>query len=189
MPLMSSQIGPSDEIIKKIVKETVDQLTNKKENTRDTSVTIFVSHSFKEKDPDLAITLKNSLAKFGLNAYLAEKEKQYGFIISEKIRTAIRDSVCVVAILTKNSIISASVNQELGYAMGIGMNLIPLVSEEISNTVGVLLKDVEGEEFNESNFKTKCDVISKYISEQLQKFRKNISINDDDKFRQERGDF
>ncbi len=188
MPLMTSSLGSSDEYIKKIVKEAVDQIS-KKDGNIDNSVTVFVSHSFKDEDPELANKLKTYLEKYGLNGYLAEKEKQYGFIISEKIRIAIRDSICVVALLTKNSIISASVNQELGYAMGIGMNIIPLVSEDVKDNVGVLLKDVEGEEFNENNFESKCDIISKHISEQLQRFRSRNSVNDEEKFKRESDNF
>jgi len=187
MPLISNVHGsPSKEDIRNIIKEEIDS-ANKNNKNSNKSNQVFVSHSFQGNDPDLAKTLEKELAKYNISAYLAEKEKRYGYIISNKIREAIRDSFCMVVILTNNSIISASVNQELGYAMGIERDIIPMVRTDIKDKVGVLLNDIEGEEFDSSNFEEKCRIIAEHIST-LPK-NKNTPSEHEQKFQVERGNF
>jgi hypothetical protein len=135
-----------------------------------------------------SMTLQQVLNKYLINSYLAEKDPQYGYILSNKIREAIQKSVAVIVILTKNSIISASVNQEIGYALGLGMTIIPMVSDDVRGEVGVLLNDVEGEIFKEDDFESKCDKIAKFILKQIESLK--ISTSDDyELFNKERDDF
>ena len=191
MPFMSSQ-GATNEQIKKIVQETVENINKNTDRIKNNLHMVFVSHSFKEEDLELSAILKNHLEKYNdITAYLAEKEKRYGYIISNKIKEAIRNSFCVVVILTKNSIISASVNQELGYAMGIGRGIIPLVSNEVKDKVGVLLNDVEGEEFTDENFEEKCKIIAEHVSKLPKEFagRNTAGLSDAYLYDQERGSF
>lgn len=189
MPLMSSQnIRPITEDIRDVIKEELESANKNNDNSSNISNQVFVSHSFKEHDPELANILKEELSKYDITAYLAEKEKRYGYIISNKIREAVRNSFCVVVILTKNSIISASVNQELGYAMGLGRDIIPMVNSNVKDQVGVLLNDIEGEEFNSKNFKEKCHIVAEHISKLPRKDEK-IVLNHEQKFKDERGDF
>lgn len=154
------------------------------------SLSVFISHSFDENDQKLASILQKKLKELGINSYLAEKEKRYGYVISNKIKEAIRECYCVVVILTDHSIISASVNQELGYAMGINRNIIPLVKDEVKEKVGVLLKDIEGEEFTVHNFDEKCKVVSEHISEQQKEIIKSEELPESgDLFHKERSGF
>ena len=70
---------------------------------------IFISHPI--KDENLAVTLKNILEQEDEIeiAYIAQKIKKYEIEISNKITDQINDSDCLIAIITKNSISSASV--------------------------------------------------------------------------------
>ena len=179
---------PLTEDIREVIKEELGAVNKNKNISGNKSNQVFVSHSFKEHDPDLANILKEELARYDITAYLAEKEKRYGYIISNKIREAIRNSFCMVVILTKNSIISASVNQELGYAMGIERDIIPMVNSDVKDKVGVLLNDIEGEEFNSKNFEEKCRIVAEHISKLPKKDKKTISEHEQ-KFNDERGDF
>jgi len=187
MPLMnSSNKKEFDTIIQKL-----DDLQERKINSN-YLYDVFVSHSFEEEDKQLAEILRDILKKKDLTAYLAEKEKRYGYIISDKIRDAIRGSRCIVVILTRNSRISASVNQELGYGMGIGKIIIPMVKDEVKDKIGVLLQDVEGELFTNDDFNEKCSLVSDHIFQiplEEKQITRNSGISDEYLFKQERGDF
>ena len=174
----------SEEQIRKLIKEEIDQ-SNFKGNF-DKEKFVFVSHSFVEDDAKKSEALQKILKKYSIESYLAELDPQYGYLLSKKIQENIQKSMAVVVILTENSISSASVNQEIGYALGLGMTIIPLVSEKVKNKIGVLIKDVEGAIFVEGNFEEKCEEIAKFISKQIQTLQKSPATQS---FEQERGDF
>lgn len=183
--------GLSPDQVRHVVEETVKVMnkSNDKSEYRESNI-VFVSHSFHEDDKKLASILKDKLVESGIDAYLAEKEKRYGYIISGKIKEAIRNCYCVVVILTKNSVISASVNQELGYAMGINRDIIPMVKDDVKEEVGVLLKDIEGEEFTDQNFEDKCDIIASHILDrQIKSIQAEVLSESPESFRKERGSF
>ena len=66
-----------------------------------------------------------------------------------------------MAIITDDSLSSASVNQELGYAQALGINKIPLV--QTKSELGFLIYGDEKLFFTNDNFKDKCVEIRKYI--------------------------
>ena len=76
----------------------------------------------------------------------------------------------------------------MGYALGLGMTIIPMVSEDVKDQVGVLLKHIEGEYFTEDNFEEKCEVLSNNLSKKLEGLEK-LSTNTDESLSQERGNF
>ena len=90
-----------------------------------------------------------------------EQKKQYGVQIAEKITNEIDQSDYLIAIVTQNAQGSASVNQELGYAQGSNIDIIPMV--ERGARKGVLTYGIERSEFSKANFKSKCVEIRKYI--------------------------
>ena len=71
---------------------------------------VFISHTFKSEDQILAANLKEILSEKGIEGYIAEKEKQYTILISEKIQRRIKESDHLVAIITTDALASASVN-------------------------------------------------------------------------------
>lgn len=185
MPIMSSS-NISEASLRKIIQEEMKGVKFRGNDNKQKRV--FISHSFIKDDFLKSQSLQVILKEYGIDSYIAEEDKQYGYILSDKIREAIQDSIVVIVIITKNSISSPSVNQEVGYALGLGMTIIPLVSEDVKNKVGVLLTHVEGEYFVEQNFKEKCKTISENISKKSLELK--ISPTDDAKsFNDERGDF
>ncbi len=122
---------------------------------------IFVSHPF--KDEDLAIKLKQILEEVKEidEAYIAQRVKEYELLIRDKIKHQIEISDYVVALITRNTLESASVNQELGYAQGKNIPIIPLIEEDAK--IGVLIYGLDVEKFNRENFKDAFKNVRGYI--------------------------
>lgn len=122
---------------------------------------IFISHSF--KDEDLAAKLKEIFERSDKikEAYMAQRVKEYELEISEKITREIDNSDYVVAIVTKNTRASASVNQELGYAQGKNRSRIPMIEKTAKRGVLVFAKDAEY--FTRDNFEQSCKTVLEYI--------------------------
>lgn len=77
----------------------------------------FISHTFFEAELKLAEKLQQILSHAGIDGYLAETRKAYDALIRDKIIKEIKSSDHMVAILTEETFDSASVNQELGFAL------------------------------------------------------------------------
>lgn len=92
---------------------------------------VFISHS--TRDQRLVMALANILSKFGINVSVAEWYLTPGQRLDKKVFNEIKDSDCVVALLTQNGIRSNWVQQEIGYALNSGKPLIPLVEKGIAN--------------------------------------------------------
>ena len=182
MPLVNRKQVSADDI-RKIIQEELENV--KKGGNTKKRKRVFISHSFSKEDFKKSQRLQDILKNDGIESYLAEKDKQYGYVLSNKIREAVRDSIVIVVILTKYSILSPSVNQEVGYALGLGIPLIPVVSKDVENDIGVLLKHLEGEIFSDEDFDEKCKMISHNISsksEELMTIPK--SVNSTKKFKE-----
>lgn len=132
---------------------------------------IFISHPI--KDEYLATMLKTILEQEDEIeiAYIAQKIKKYELEISNKIIDQINDSDCLVAIITKNSISSASVNQELGYAQGKNIPKIPLIEKDAVQGVLIYGKDVE--EFQRETFEDTCKQVRDYLLDNKNMILKN----------------
>jgi hypothetical protein len=131
---------------------------------------VFISHKFVKEDQLLALELRTELRKNNIVGYLAESKKEYELLIGNKIREAIDKSEYVVAIITKHSQTSASVNQELGYALGIKKPIVIMIEKDAQH--GVLTYGLEPEEFTRENFVNHCKTVTKYI---LNKGKRNVS--------------
>jgi len=123
---------------------------------------VFISHSFKDEDQALAQKLKEVLSTKGMEGYLAEKEKKYTLLISEKVQKRIKESDHLVAIITKNAMASASVNQELGYALREGIKPIIMLEKEVKE-MGVLTYGRDPEEFSRESFDKSCVNIRDFL--------------------------
>jgi len=132
---------------------------------------VFISHKFVKPDQKLALELRKELRKNQIDGYLAESTREYELLIGDKIREAIDKSKFVVAILTKNSQTSASVNQELGYALGIKKPILIMIEKGVEH--GVLTHGRDPEEFSRGSFSNHCKPIVDYI---LNKGKQNSQI-------------
>lgn len=124
---------------------------------------IFISHA--SKDYELAKTLKNILEEHDSikEAFVYEDKKKLGTQISEKITSEIDSSDYFVALITNNSIESASVNQEYGYAQAKNLHKIPFL--EKGSEEGIMIYGSEQIVFSQDNFAQKCVEVKQYIIE------------------------
>ena len=124
---------------------------------------VFISHKFVKDDQKLALTLRNVLVNKDIDGYLAESNKELELLLSEKIRQKIEEHDYLVAIITRESEKSASVNQEIGYALGFHVPVLLLVEKGVES--GVLTQGREIVEFTRDNFRKSCETIRDYILE------------------------
>lgn len=122
---------------------------------------VFISHHL-SKDEKLAGILLNSLKKRGISGYMAERKQEYEILILDKIKNEIDSSDYLVAIITKNGLKSASIHEEIGYAIGIDVPVILMVDESVEEQ-GVLIHGKEPEYFTAKFFESHSDEIAKHI--------------------------
>jgi TIR domain/Phage integrase family len=136
---------------------------------------VFISYSFDDKDIMEKIIL--SLNIRNIEYYTAEHDTQYGKPLTAKIQNAIKDSDALIAVITKDHS-SSSVDQEVGFALNAGIQVIPFVEDGAK--VGFMLNDIEQMRFKRDKIEDASDKIAMYIVEEL-KHRKpseEIFIND-----------
>ena len=143
-----------------------------------------MSHPF--KDEDLALTLKQILEEVKEidEAYIAQRVKEYELLIRDKIKQQIENSDYVVALITRNTVESASVNQELGYAQGKNIPIIPLIEEDAK--IGVLIYGLDAEKFNRENYEDAFKNVREYIVKKGPKNKTSGKIIDSTNFLKKR---
>jgi hypothetical protein len=88
---------------------------------------IYISHS--EQDEELALELSSALWRVGLESYAAIYKLCPGISRAERVSFGIRNSECLVALVTKKGSASTTVAQEIGLAKGVDLLVIPLQEE------------------------------------------------------------
>lgn len=104
-------------------------------------IQIFLSHN--TRDREWGEWLLRSAAAHGIKPYLAEHDIQAGHPLASKIEKAIDDSAAVVVLITNNSVNSAYVQQEVGYARKAKKLIIPVVQVGITGERLGMLQGVE----------------------------------------------
>ena len=122
---------------------------------------VFISHTFSDEDQKLALKLQQILGEEKIEGYLAEKKKEYDLLIRDKIRKEIENSDHMIAIITNKARESASVNQEIGYALREGIK--PVIMLEENAKEGVLTHGIEPEIFTRENFEQHCINVKDFI--------------------------
>lgn len=89
---------------------------------------VYISHA--EQDEELAQELSRALWRVGLESYVSMHRLSPGISRAERVSFGIRNSECLVTLLTKNGSTSATVCQEIGLARGIDLLIIPLLEED-----------------------------------------------------------
>ena len=120
---------------------------------------VFISHAF--ADEDLAFTLKNILMEKGVKVFLAQEKPDFGTQLSNKILKAISDSDYMIAIITKKAKESASVQNEIGFAIGKYIKII-IMSEE-KEYVSPIIGNPEQEIFTRENFVEHCKRVRRFL--------------------------
>ena len=117
---------------------------------------VFVSHSM--ADLGLIYQLKYWLELNGVETYLDELYPKPGISLGSKITSAIEQSDCVIALISRDGGRSKWVNQEIGYAWAKGRLVIPIV-EKGEPLVGF----PEGREYISFDRSNPADAINKAI--------------------------
>lgn len=115
---------------------------------------LFVSHS--GKDRAYVDLLAKRLESAGCTAYLAEYDVSgVGHDLNQKLRSAIKQSDAMVVLLTLNAANSAIVREEIGFALGLGRAVIPLVEPEVANDPALLgmLQGIEHIPFDKNEYR------------------------------------
>jgi TIR domain len=86
---------------------------------------VYISHC--ENDENLAVEISNSLYRIGLECFEAMYITSPGLTHAAKVSFGIRNSECLVALVSQDSQDSAIVCQEIGLAAGIDLLVIPLL--------------------------------------------------------------
>jgi hypothetical protein len=89
---------------------------------------IYISHS--PTDEDMALQLARALWRVGLDSYAALYNLSPAISLAERASFGLRNSECLVALLTEKGSISPQVCQEIGLARGLDMLIIPLLEED-----------------------------------------------------------
>lgn len=90
---------------------------------------VYISHS--ERDEDLALEISSSLWRIGLESYSTMYIPSPGLTRADKVSFGVRNSECLVAVISQEGRNSAIVGQEIGLARGIDLLIIPLLEKEV----------------------------------------------------------
>lgn len=88
---------------------------------------VYVSHH--RDDERMALQLARALERVGLESYAALYNLSPAISLAERVSFGVRNSECLVALLTRKGSRSPSVGQEIGLAKGIDLLVIPLLEE------------------------------------------------------------
>lgn len=90
---------------------------------------VFVSHS--TEDLDIVKAIHASLTWRGVDCYVSSYSPAYGQDLPTAIMENLKNSDCIIALLTKGGTRSPWVNQEIGAARVLGKIIIPLVERGV----------------------------------------------------------
>lgn len=94
--------------------------------------TVFISHS--TEDMDVVYELRKYLKLNGIDVYVSEWYEQPGKSLPQKVARLLKASNCMLALLTIGGERSRWVNQEIGFAKGAGIMVIPIVEHGLQVT-------------------------------------------------------
>jgi ribosomal protein S27E len=120
---------------------------------------LYISHS--EQDVGRALELSQALWRVGLESYAAMYNLAPGVSRQERVSFGIRNSECLVALLTQESAMSPTVNQEIGLARGIDLLTIPLL--EKGAQLPFLIEHLKAISFSPDEFKDAIGILIKTI--------------------------
>ncbi len=88
---------------------------------------VYISHS--ERDEGMALELSQALWRVGLESYVNMYNICPGISHADRASFGIRNSECLIALLTEEGYRSMTVNQEIGFARGIDLLIIPMLEK------------------------------------------------------------
>jgi hypothetical protein len=104
-------------------------------------IRVFLSHS--SRDEALVEPIRAQASAIEVDVYLHELHPEPGATLSAKISEAIKSSDALIVLITPNTVVSPYVNQEIGYALGQSLPIIPLVTPGVAGEQLAMLEGVE----------------------------------------------
>jgi nucleoside 2-deoxyribosyltransferase len=124
--------------------------------------TAFISHSVSPHDYGLVTTIANLLWQRGIQAFVPEVYPPAK--LTEQIALQIETSDAVLVLVTRETVRSAWVNQEVGFALAKGRWVLPLVERGV-NPEG-FLHDLKWVEFDRLDFTPVFGRVADYLRHQ-----------------------
>ena len=90
---------------------------------------VFISHS--HSDENWVREFANSLQQHGLNVWFDSHSVPFGQSWTEAVEKGLRESNFIVLLVTPDSLRRPNLFLEIGAAMGMGKQLIPVVSKDL----------------------------------------------------------
>jgi len=118
----------------------------------------FVSHSTKDLKDDVGEVGK-ILDTCKIQNFVADRDAPVGKCLPDEVKKAIIESEVFLVFLTKNSKSSPWVNQEIGYALGRDLPVIPLRKGKV--VIKGLIESTKYVQIQENPLKTMTEVFSK----------------------------
>ncbi len=122
---------------------------------------VYISHD--PDDEDLALRLSLALERVGLESYAALYNQSAVISLAERVSFAIRNSECLVALVTQRGGESAALCQEIGLARGIDQLIIPMQEEGVR--LPFLIDQLRPLSFRRENFADAVGTLIKTIRE------------------------
>ncbi len=112
-------------------------------------VRIFLSHSSRDREP--VETIRAQAVAVGVEVYLFSDDLHPGENTALKIQQALRECQALVVLITSTSVQSQYVNQEIGFAKGLRLPIIPLVESTVPPDRLAMLLGVDYIPFERNN--------------------------------------
>lgn len=109
--------------------------------TAESPYQVFISHS--SGDADWVSQIASLATQLGVRPYLFHEDQQPGRAVAGKLQAAIEQSDAFIAVITVAGGASTYVNQEIGFALGKGKPLIPIVERGVPSDQLAFLRDIE----------------------------------------------
>ena len=122
---------------------------------------VYISHD--PDDEDLALRLSLALGRVGLESYAALYNQSPVISLAERVSFAIRNSECLVALVTRRGGLSPALCQEIGLARGIDQLIIPLQEEGVQ--LPFLIDQLRPLSFRRESFADSVGILIKTIRE------------------------
>jgi hypothetical protein len=94
-------------------------------------VKVFISYVFGDDNKRLALQKALDTSNASLSPIVVATRRMPGVPLAEKVMACIREADLIVPILTRASLSAQWVNQEIGFAQGVGLRIVPVVEREI----------------------------------------------------------
>jgi len=96
---------------------------------------VFVSRASEDKDIKVLKYIIEILGDNGVEVYIAENDRQFGEKLTIKVKDNLNTSTVIIVFLTRNGVMSAWVQQEIGFATALNKHVFIFYDEnEVKET-------------------------------------------------------